>query len=377
MFAKNKVTAFSIIMIVVISAIPIASDVFADLGTDSSAKADFSELNWSGYNIITNNITEGDDVKTTQQSDISSVSAGDILLADEIWNASDEKSIVLLKSASDKGAILITSKGASLFTENKTFGSVAYSPDSALCGYYRDEINNLTYCYSVDCTNASDGLERISQWASDVDDLEPSDSILYIDGVVCQKDVQCGSNGWMSINTVYYFEGSDYDSYDYWVVGYYMESVPNSGSYTKMMKVYDDFNENTFLDGQLLKHSPNTTVGSSTASVSVSMSISGPSVSVGWSYDTPDVTVQNNSSLASEVYSVTHNISRGSAASTNTYSCEPGAIIKCDSGDVDYAYCPTDTYTVEYSYYVDRILFGYWQSNTYSTTIQPMLYPDR
>lgn len=324
------------------------------------------------YVYLTNNQVDvesgGGVIYTDSVEDVDT--STDVVYVDDSWINSNLVYAYELKSLSDAGVPVVSVNGPDVFIDNPEFGSVAFSDDSEYCGYYRDSSNNVTYCYSVDCDDPETAMMRSQSWASKV--VTGSNSIIPDENdVIYTKELQCGDNGWFFIEAKYSKEGT-YNGYDYWTVNYYLESTPDSGSYTTMMKVYDDFG-GLPLDGQLEAHGPNTTEGSSTSSIGATISVDGLGISISTEYSISDVTVINNSSRVTDVYSITHNLVRGTAVSASTYYCKPIAIIKCDYGDSDYAYCPTDQYTICF----DRIVDSEWVTETYSTSVQAILYPDR
>ena len=301
-----------------------------------------------------------------------------IVLTNESWHSADSAKVERLAWYAKHSIPIISLGGPRLFNENSQFGSVAYSDDSDLCGYYHDPSANVTYCYSVCSEDQAEAMQRIKDWAVCMRSGATAEASNTSDlrAVICEKDMKCGSDGWFSVNTKYGLRSHDVTSYDYWAVEYYMESVPSSGVQTSSMKIYDDFSC-AYMDAQLLRHGPNTTTGTGSSSLDVSIDISGPSVSIGIQYAIPDVTVINNSSLATDVFSITHRFSKDTLAACNTYFCKPAAIIKCEFGDSGIAYSPIDEYSITFDH-KELVLKDYvWRSNTYDLRILPILYPDR
>lgn len=302
---------------------------------------------------------------------------GIIVLTDGAQCSIDRVKVDRLVGYAQCSVPIISLDGPRLFNDNSQFGSVAYSDDSDLCGYYRVS-PKTTYCYSVSSDNHAEAMQKIEEWATHIKSIAATESsgTDNLFEVICEKDMKCGSDGWFSISTKYALRSHDVTSYDYWAVEYYMESVPSSGVQTSSMKIYDDFSC-TYMDAQLLRHGPNTTTGTESSSVDVSIGIDGPSVSVGIQYSIPDVTVINNSSLATDVFSITHKFSKNTLAACNTYFCKPAAIIKCEFGDSDTAYSPIDEYSIIFDH--KELVFNkyVWKSTTYDLRILPILYPDR
>ncbi len=310
--------------------------------------------------------------------DVMAGTEGMIVLTNESWYSADSAKVDRLARYAMQSVPIISLDGPRLFNENSQFGSVAYSDDSDLCGYYHDSSANVIYCYSVCSDDQAEAMQRIKDWAIRMGseftaEVSNADNLRE---VICEKDMKCGSDGWFSISTKYGLRSHDATGYDYWAVEYYMESVPSSGVQTSSMKIYDDFSC-TFMDAQLLRHGPNTTTGTESSSLDISIDVSGPSVSVGIQYAIPDVTVINNSSLATDVFSITHRFSRDTMAACNTYFCKPAAIIKCEFGDSEIAYSPIDEYSITFDHRELVSKEYVWKSTTYDLRILPILYSDR
>ena len=277
-----------------------------------------------------------------------------------------------IKDAYERGAILI-SEFDTLDGSKELFGDFSISDTADLCGIYSDPNSNIVSCYGVESDDIDTSYQKMAQW---VEDLE-TNSILddegipdYTKAVVSDYNKQCGNRGWMNIQTVYYKLEQNIDDYDYWVAKYYIESVPTSGNHTTKLKVETDFSNSSMTEGHLLRHGPNTTSGSSSASVGLSFDPL-PSFSIGWEYSTTDVNVINNSNIATDYFSITHTIDRDSNAATNTFYCEPGALIKCKYGNSEYSYYCVDNYSVTFDYKKNIIQ---WGSETFEIALSPHLY---
>lgn len=294
----------------------------------------------------------------------------------------DSKMLIVADYVQDKSVTIASaiSNGLPVLSKNsddfEDVGSIAFYDNSNYYGYYKS--NGVTYCYSVEYDNPNKAYAMAIEWASNIEKKSTISPVSIEDGtvVVSEKETQCDNRGIFTISTVYTYAGRD-DGWDYWTVKYYMESNPQNGSQTRSMKIYDDLNV-VGVEGKLLRHGPNTTSGSSTSTVSVTLSADGGSASIGTSYSIPDVKVINDSSIAKNMISITHEISSNKDAAEHTYYCEPIAIFKCDPGDSDTAFCPVDEYSIKYAKN-EKILgyFDHWTDKTYDVRLNAILYPDR
>lgn len=295
----------------------------------------------------------------------------------------DDDSVLVIDNHNyNKTAIMAAiSDGLPLISHNKeifdTVGSFAFYDDSDYYGYYRSP-NGTVYCYSAECGNSNDAYRMAIEWASEIEGKSYVTPQSIDDGttVISEKSTQCEDRGIFSVITIYSYVGRD-NNWDYWTVKYYLESNPQNGNQTVSMKITDDLNS-VGVRGELLRHGPNTTTGTSTTSVSITLSVDSFSASIGTEYAIPEVKVINDSSVATNVISISHVLSRNTMASQHTYFCEPIAIIRCDPGDVDTAFCPIDNYSVTFE--KNNKILGYidnWSSKTLDIQLQAILYPDR
>lgn len=145
--------------------------------------------------------------------------------------------------------------------------------------------------------------------------------------------VSCGaSSGKLNIKTTFSKLSSDGStSYDYWQVKYATESVPASGYQTYSVTTRADLDE-LVTAYKLADHDPQTTSGSSTATVGLGLSIGGPSVDGSYSYTISDISVVNNSDSSFELAKWTHTFKKNAAISKSTSTISPGAVVRVANG---------------------------------------------
>lgn len=355
-------------MLVVVLALVMTSPSIAEYQSDADTGIHEIERVATVYTYQTS-YPEANAVQIETIESAATVGDRDVLYITTDDLRSNERSMEI-RDAYERGVILISEYNKLL---GKEFVNFSLSDTADLCGIYADPNSNVVSCYGVESDNADTSYMKMAQWVESIG----TNSILddegipdYKKAVVSDYNKQCGNRGWMNIQTVYYLLNQNVDDYDYWVAKYYMESVPTSGNHTTKLKVETNFDNSDETEGHLLRHGPNTTSGSSLASVGLSFDPL-PSFSIGWEYSTTDVNVINNSNIATNYFSITHTIDRDSSASTNTFFCEPGALMKCKFGSYDYMYCNTDCYSVTFDYKKNILQ---WGSETYEIELWPRLY---
>ena len=365
--SANKVYTILAVALVLTMTLPL----MAECQSDADAGSHETERVTMTVHTYQNNHPETDAVQAETIESATSIGDKDVLYLSIADLRSNERSMEI-KDAYERGVILI-SEYNTLADNKNLFGNFSLSDTADLCGIYTDPNSNVVSCYGVECDDMDVSYQKMGQWIEDIE----TNSILddegipnYSKAVVSEHDKQCGGRGWMNIQTVYYLLEQNVDDYDYWVAKYYIESVPTSGNHTTKLKVETDFSNSDKIDGHLLRHGPNTTSGSSSASVGLSFDPL-PSFSIGWEYSTTDVNVINNSNIATDYFSITHTIDRDSSASTNTFFCEPGALMKCKIGDHEYSYYNIDIYSVTFDYKKNILQ---WDSETYEVKLSPFLY---
>ncbi len=365
--SANKVYTILAVALVLTMALPLMA------GCQSDADADTLETERVAMTVHTYqaNYPETDSVQAETIESAMSISDKDVLYISTADLRSSERSMEI-KDAYERGIILV-SEYNTLADNKNLFGDFSLSDTADLCGIYSDPNSNVVSCYGVESENTDTSYQKMAQWVEDIE----TNSVLddegipdYSKAVVSDYNKQCGNRGWMNIQTVYYLLEQNVDDYDYWVAKYYIESVPTSGNHTTKIKVETNFDNSDKTEGHLLRHGPNTTSGSSSASVGLSFDPL-PSFSIGWEYSTTDVNVLNNSNIATNYFSITHTIDRDSNASTNTFFCEPGALMKCKFGDHEYSYYNIDSYSVTFDYKKNILQ---WDSETYEVNLSPFLY---
>ncbi len=309
-------------------------------------------------------------IHTTPISTTEWLVSGDILFVNlSSKDTVDSKIKINLENALANEVIIISLNGSALFTnKDLKFGPIAFSNSADMCGLYHEKATGIKHCYSVDADDTGEAMQRMLKW---IDKIKSSKSspIVPPDSIETYADFQCGNRGWLGVRTYYQPLGTDYFNYDYWGVHYCIESSPDNWYQTSELKIVNQVdNPSSPLIGKLMRHSPSTTGGSTAIGVNMSVSNNGISAGISWSYNVPDVSVINNSSVATGYYSIKHVIMQ-SNSSSNTYYCEPGAIIKCEHGDSDTAYYSTDVYSIKHT------RNNATHSNNFSIT--PILYPDR
>lgn len=162
-------------------------------------------------------------------------------------------------------------------------------------------------------------IEEKSLRTTNVAKADPSPSYTRQNTKNCEGNV-------INLRSQYIKQSDTNSKYDYWVVKQTVQTVPAANWKTSLIFTFVDTNYRAWT---LLDYDPTSTVGTSTASVSVTLAASGPSVAITpWSYTIPDVTIQDGSRFDLNTMLHTHFINANSIAATETYKISPGAQVR-------------------------------------------------
>jgi hypothetical protein len=193
-----------------------------------------------------------------------------------------------------------------------------------------------------------------------------------------QVSAQAGSSWQNVINRTYSLPAGDagvlnifttYDKltpspdgkYDYYMVKMNNQSVPYNGHSTKIVgaSISPSFGAELNNDWQLQQYGPTTTVGSSSATVSVGLNASDKltgAFNKTWAYSTQDVTVVDNSNNSLDIASWRHEFNGGLAA-TSTFLTQPGATVRVPINTPLPMTLWNETYTIKFSNGASRWVF--------------------
>lgn len=172
--------------------------------------------------------------------------------------------------------------------------------------------------------------------------------------------------GKMNVQNSYYKLTEDGSSlYDWYDAQICFESVPGKvawGNSYVTMHMHNDYDANWFTGhygDQLNEASPGTTSGQSTTSVTVGVQAgsngAGFTLQMGWSYTTPDVSIQYTGDLSLERAIWKHELENGKDVSKYTYDAKPGYCVRGANGNGVYIF---ENYTIAWG---KKNMWGQWQ----------------
>ena len=217
-------------------------------------------------------------------------------------------------------------------------------------------------CNSPDLENTYKSLEFAFNWIEKK--LENDKLYSEYDGELGTEIESVGtySNsgyGNSAIQTYYYILPDASQTYDYIAAHYYVQMIPNGGSFNSGLDVKSECN-NVYA---LMSYGPATTIGTTSTSANIALN-AGLDVSVtaglSWAYSIADVVVYNYSDITTKKLDIRHNVDETKPVGTTTFFAEPGKIVKLTAGNT---YTSTDTYKSQFCH---KILGLYVQYNDVS-----------
>jgi hypothetical protein len=185
--------------------------------------------------------------------------------------------------------------------------------------------------FATDEPNEALAIAEAIRWARDAAMLErrlaslqapKADSSLdYARTATCTSD-QGNVKGKLNLSYTFNKKAESSSSYDYWVGYLTAQAVPVKNA--RIREIYQSYTL-----AKLLDYDPTSTVGSSTASVSLASS----GFSASWSYAVTGVQITDNGDLEANNAGWTHQFTNAfSAASRKTYKVQPGVLVRVAQG---------------------------------------------
>ena len=316
------------------------TSVIGSIGTASATSS--SELSVPDDTDV---YIDGMDVATT--SDVSTAESADLAVLGENSSVSDDEKVAALNNGS----------------------TVAIAKNQALRNLLRDisySDNDVNYSFGYEMPShrgsglavahpASDGVLELQYreygFRSDSESLDAA--IEDYESLALQAEIQSnkfGSNferegnstavgkncpGGDRARTVNYYVHTDEDGWVAW--SWKTDMTPEKSSASECSDYwYNYWNrknvEKYDFDGTIESWGPSTTSGTTSASVSLSIGEDGVNDGASWSYSVPDTRVLADKDNYDNAIQWEHQITPGTYQAKHTFDCEPGAIVKFNSG---------------------------------------------
>lgn len=227
--------------------------------------------------------------------------------------------------------------------------SIVLNPNADCNAMYCDPITGTTYCFGVEGAGYQ-SIKYASEWLQDkmdsTSDFAQAD-IDFNDCIIYQELKICDDNREHFIATGMYSKIGSSNGMTYYAVQYDCETISSHDDWrTADITVSCDIDDLNVLQ-HLIDYGPDSTSGSTTTSVSVSMN-AGTDLSVGstigWSYTMPSTVIHNQCDKANDLFKIWFDVDEHTADST--VRAKPGAIIGISSNGGVYS--SKDVYTVQF-----------------------------
>lgn len=298
-------------------------------------------------------------------STLNQVTNQSVVIIDSDWSNSNS-SLTTYERIADliSTGIVVTSVGsADLFLDNPYLPFVSYSEGADTISIYCDGAGRyISHC--VKGSNTDQAIAKTYCWIdsqlsfSSISNAVRTDSynLPWGEEYMSSGDYYHDGFGWMNVRTAYFCLSEENLRYNYYYAHHLLQSVPDSGKATADMTVSCQNNQNNLT---YLNYGPTSTSGTTTVGVSFGSEISagGPSSSyqVSWSYSVGDVTVNDQSNLATGLIKIWHNVDEKKSVGQNTYKVEPGKLIRVDCQEGP-GYCiQRDVYSIQF--FKDNLIF--------------------